>query len=177
MEDLRDDGRAARLLSGLAWVAYRAGDHQRALSLARSGLRRNRNVGDQPVFVACLEPLGVTLAAIGQQAQALQLLGAANYQCELNGMQRPPADAVPCELAIAKASAPLGHRRASAELERGRTISLEEVVAEALAESGSANRQPHATKPLTQREEQVAALIARGCSNRRAPPSDTSRIS
>ena len=40
------------------------------------------------------------------------------------------------------------------------------MVAEALAESGSANRQPHATKLLTQREEQVAALIARGCSNR-----------
>jgi non-specific serine/threonine protein kinase len=166
IEDLRDDARAARLLSGLAWVAYQTGDYRRALSLGRSGLNRNRTVGDQPVFVACLEPLGVTLVAIGQHVEGLQLLGAASLQRELNGMQRLPADAVACERAIVMASAALGRRRASAELERGRNMSLQEIVADALAESDNASTLPAAANPLTQREEQVAALIARGCSNR-----------
>jgi non-specific serine/threonine protein kinase len=168
MEELHDDARIARLFSGMAWVAYQAGEHQRALALGRSGLRRNRDVGDQPVLVACLEASAVALGATGRHAPALQLLGAAMFVREVNGTRRPPADAEPCELAFAMASAAIGQRHASEELQRGRNMSLHEVLAAALIDTDTAGAgvQPDATHLLTRREEAVAALLARGCSNR-----------
>jgi non-specific serine/threonine protein kinase len=165
MEELEDGARIGRLLSGLAWVAHRAGNDKRALKLGREGLRRNSEAGDQPVFIACVEPVALALCALGGHEQAMRLLGAATYWRELNGMPRLTADVVQCDVAMHTAFSVLGEHDAITALQRGRTMSVAEVLDEALSDTDIAAR-IDPPRVLTRREEQVAALIARGCSNR-----------
>jgi non-specific serine/threonine protein kinase len=166
MEELEDGARIGRLLSGLAWVAHRAGDDKRALVLGRQGLRRNSEAGDQPVFIACLEPIALALCALGQYEQAMRLLGAATYWRELNGMPRLAADAAQCDVAMRTAFSVLGEHAATTALQRGRMSPAAEVLDDALSDSEIAARTLNPARVLTRREEQVAALIARGRSNR-----------
>src|SRR5262249_39728747 len=76
------------------------------------------------------------------------------------------------EAALAHAQEPLGQSAFAGAVAEGRAAPLDELVAEAALAERPADRsepapaRPRATDPLTAREREVAALVARGQSNR-----------
>ena len=165
--DTRD---IAACLSNQAGIARDRGNLGRAAALAQESLALFHELGDHRGIVACLELIGSATAAQGQSERGTRLLAAAETLRETTGVDRPAARGANQERTVAALCSVLGADGFARAWEAGRRLPLHEIVADALAPAEPAAPQipPSGTRsgPLTRREREVAALIARGLTNR-----------
>ena len=156
---------------GLAVAAWLLGDQVGAKALACAGLR-SAHASDDPIGVAqCLDALAWIAASDQQAARALTLLGAADVTRAAIPASLPPAIVGYHEVALGAARAALPESSATAAFAKGSAMSLTEALRFALGEAST----PAPGSPaipagaslgqLTRREQEVAALVARGLSN------------
>jgi non-specific serine/threonine protein kinase len=129
-------------------------------------------LGDRIGMAECLERLGVAAQALGQTERAVRLLaGAVGLRAAVDA-PLPPADQAHIERVTAEARVRLGEATFARIWEAARDTPLEDLLAEATAPApgetggGSAPAGDGPAGPLTAREQEVAALIARGMTNK-----------
>jgi predicted ATPase/DNA-binding CsgD family transcriptional regulator len=169
--EMGDRRELARTRSLLARVAAERCQPDRAVDLARSALRVQWEIGDRAELPATLEVVADLLStAGGAQPQAAVLLGAAAALRELAQVHPSPAERAAAERTTSRLRGRLGASVVAEATAQGRRASLPEVVERALhcrmPLPGAASRQAAGTAPLTPREQEVAALITRGLTNR-----------
>jgi non-specific serine/threonine protein kinase len=128
-----------------------------------------QQVGDKRVIAERLEELGWVACAEAQARSAVRLFGAAEVLRETIGAPMPPANRAAYDRSVATARSFLGGQALADEWQQGRTLPLDEAIAEALALDALSQSAPDVAEPpgrLTARERQVASLVARGLSNR-----------
>jgi len=153
-----------------AWLGNLAldrGDHAQARAYLEEALGTGAELGDAYSVVFGLEGLAAVQVAEGQWARALQLVGAAAEQRMLTGLTAAPVHVADLERRIAPAREALGPVASEAAWRAGRAMSRAQAIAYALSttEASDAAR-PVAQPQLTVREQQVAALVGRGLTNR-----------
>ncbi|MCL2730118.1 MAG: LuxR C-terminal-related transcriptional regulator, partial [Actinomycetia bacterium] len=159
-------------LWSLAIVSSRAGDTGRAMEHVRSSLRLSQRVGNALGISQALEVLASILASGSSSERAAELLGAGAELRDKVGGSVVPLLAPLNEATRHKLIRVLGDRRFAAAHARGRSRSVADAVAIALAEREQAV--PEQAVPetrgngqsLTKREREVAGLIAEGLSNK-----------
>jgi DNA-binding CsgD family transcriptional regulator len=169
--EIGDRRELARTRSLLARVAAERAEPDRAADLARSALRVQWEIGDRAELPATLEVVADLLSSAGGgQPQAAVLLGAAAALRELAEVSPAPAERAATERTSSRLRGRLGASAVAEATAQGRRASLSEVVEKALhcrvPAPGAASRPANGTAPLTPREHEVAALIARGLTNR-----------
>ena len=110
--------------------ARRRGDVAQARTLLREALALYWELGNPSRCAMVLESPAETAGAAGQREQAARLLGTVAALRETIGVQPEPGDV---EEVVAAARAALGDEVWAAAFGAGRTLSLEQAVAEALA--------------------------------------------
>ena len=157
-----------RALLPLAVILSDTGDHDGARRLGRESLAIARDLGDDRMMTWSIEGLAWSSAAAGRAEEAATLLGAAAavrgdepgsvYRGDRERSER-------CRAAAVAALGEIGFRSA---WERG--ARLDRDAALALAAGTPADRAPAARRapdsPLSDREREIAALVAEGLSNR-----------
>jgi predicted ATPase/DNA-binding CsgD family transcriptional regulator len=160
-----------------AWPAVEFADllieqqeHNEARALLREALSTYRDAGDREGVASSLEGCARLAARVGRATQAVHLAGAA---AALRVAAGTPArgQRTTFDRRLAEARATLGPRAADAAWAEGLSLPPPQAAAEALAlldtsEEGQPARGPAQASPLTPREREVAALVARGQSNR-----------
>lgn len=157
----------ARWSKGLA----ARGSPEVALALMQQCLVAQIELGDRWGNIWCVEVIAWLRAAQRQGELAAELLGGAMSLQQQTGVQ--VAGLVPFgrerERAVARARAAIGDDAFNAAYQAGTALSREQVHALALADSGPA-RQPvpraHEFDLLTDRQREVAVLVAKGLSNK-----------
>jgi non-specific serine/threonine protein kinase len=141
------------------------GDLPAATAALAEGLPVGMDVGDRWFVQIGLGACIGLAVKTGRPRLALRLAGAADAHRDANefSMPGPIAEIVDAWLAPARASAGPGAARLLAE---GRRLSPEDAVLLALANEPEDAARPGPRQPLTRREAQVAALVARGLTNR-----------
>jgi predicted ATPase/DNA-binding SARP family transcriptional activator/DNA-binding CsgD family transcriptional regulator len=162
-------GRLEFPIDNLGWAALAGGDHERSSTLHKESLVLCRQLGDRIVAVESLEGLACAAEARGEAGRSARLFGAAEALREALGVPQPPAERALREPYLTAARS----RRNDAAWEEGRTMTFEEAVEYALSDdppaASPAARYPigeQRAETLTGREEEVAALVARGLTNR-----------
>jgi predicted ATPase/DNA-binding NarL/FixJ family response regulator len=161
----------AHALMALGWDAWRRGDAVRAAELQRSSLEIKLGL-DQMGTALGLEALAWAVGALGQHKRAAHLLGTADVLWDSIGASI--AVVVPdlvCEhdKSVAAARAALGDQAYAAAFRRGRQTPHAQVLRD--AEHGRRStrlgqRDVGGADLLTSREEEIAALLAQGLSNK-----------
>ncbi|MDQ6669489.1 MAG: LuxR C-terminal-related transcriptional regulator [Chloroflexota bacterium] len=163
-------GSIPSLLHNLGYLALRAGDSRRALQLLRESLVLFRDQGDPRGIADCLEALAGVFGALKRPEQAARLFGAADVLREVTGAQVWPANAADVARNVAAVRDQLDPSTFSAARTIGRSLKLEQVlsVLEAAAEPQPTPKADRASQwnPLSARELEVAALVARGLTNK-----------
>ena len=157
-------GTVPSLLHNMGHLALRAGDARRALRLFRQSLVLFRDQGDQRGTAECLVGLAGVLGVMKQPDRAARMLGATEAALEAIGSQLSPTNAADYARCLAVARAQMDERAFAAAWAAGKSLPLDRAVAEVL-ESESPSECDHALG-LTAREREVAALLARGLTNR-----------
>jgi ATP/maltotriose-dependent transcriptional regulator MalT len=172
----------ARCLVGIGWVALSQGDLQLARSSLTESLQLSLATGQRLAVARGLEAFAVQALASGDPARAAKLQGAALALREAAG--HAPSALARSRLGglLEPAGRQLGEAATAALIAEGSAMSAHEAVRFA-AGPGGAEPAPHAARPavppqaaapvssdpaaaLTARELEIAALIARGLSNR-----------
>jgi predicted ATPase/DNA-binding CsgD family transcriptional regulator len=156
-------------LWGLGLASWLLGDSGCAEEIERAALGIKRDVGDQVGTALCLDALAWIAASRGQAARAASLLGAAAAAQNTTPATLPGPLAAHGEAAVTRARAALGEASFTEHFAQGQAMPAARAVALALKEPApAATDQPPGITParLTPREREVAALIARGLSNR-----------
>jgi non-specific serine/threonine protein kinase len=174
-----DQGGAADARLALGLAVWQQGDAERAMALLRASLAARYAMGGAGGIPKRLEALATVAAGTGQGAagarRAARLLGAAAALRQTSGAPLPPVDRPSHEAALQAARAALGVRAFAAAWASGQALSLEEAVAEALADdvptaadSGPSSRTagPLAPGGLTPREVEVLRKLAQGATDR-----------
>ena len=160
------------LLSGLALLQQPHREVECAIALRRALLAKHE-LGDVVGTGYALEALGWLSAAAGRAEQAAWLLGAVDSQWERIGV-RPGNIAILAEFrqrAARQARDALGDRRYGAAHAQGAGHPLDLVVGRAIEGAGEllGRADPAAVaaaRRLTKREQEIAAMVASGLSNR-----------
>ncbi|HEU5439158.1 MAG TPA: tetratricopeptide repeat protein [Ktedonobacterales bacterium] len=121
-------------LFGLSYIARLQGDLAGATRLAHEQLITWQGLGVPPYLARCLESIGLIAAAAKRGTRAARLLGAAAALRATVGELQAPHWRAEIEREIACAQEALGESQWSAAFAAGRSLSLEEAVAEALDE-------------------------------------------
>jgi predicted ATPase/DNA-binding XRE family transcriptional regulator len=119
-------------LFGLSYIARLQGDLAGATRLAREQLVTWQRRGVPRYLARCLESIGLIAAADEQGTLAARLLGAADALRATVGEAQPPQWRSEIEREIASVRGALGESQWSAAYAAGRSLSLQEAVAEAL---------------------------------------------
>ena len=133
----------------------------------RQALRLMREVGDRTGVAMCLDGLAVATAARGDADRAAWLLGAADGAWD--AIPAPPPGPIHAlrEPGLGPARTALGARRFSAQVAAGKATDPQLAIARALGEAEDRRAEPPSGRPaLTDREQEVARLVAAGLTNR-----------
>jgi DNA-binding NarL/FixJ family response regulator len=172
IEERGDGFHRIQALSAGGLIAWVQGDFSQAYALQTQclGLRRAWESDDLYSTAQCLEMLAWTTADQRDHQRAAVLLGAAeslwaDLGTSVTAFGHYLGHHRACERRIRAA---LGDAAFTDAFRKGRAMTCQEALAHALDEPGQPGRtqQRDAWAPLTRRERQVAALLARGMSNR-----------
>jgi non-specific serine/threonine protein kinase len=161
-------------LTALGGLVLEAGEVTRAATLAREGLALLHDSGVRWCLPEALELAGGLAGARRRGEAAARLFGAADAAREVTGAGRFIGRAAYEEF-VAKARAGIEEQAFAAAWTEGRSLSAEQAIEQGLeslqhvpADTLEASKlaSPHPPDALTPRECEVAALIARGLSNR-----------
>jgi len=148
-----------------------------ARPLLREALMTYRDAGDRQGVARSLEVCARLAASADMSAGAMRLVGAAAALRTATGSPLTPSEQMAVERHLAATRTALGARAAGAALAEGQSLPAAQATSEALAlletlEHGQAGPRERAavhterSDKLTPREREVAALVARGLSNR-----------
>jgi len=162
------NGRLAIVSVYLGQVAFAQGDTRRAAVALQEGLKLSREWDSAWGMAECLEGLAVVAGADRQAPRAARLLGAAARLREAIGAPVHPVDRADHERTVSLAQSVLGAEAYGLAWAEGQSMPIDAVVGYAVgtADDPVAPAGPPAAPQLTSREREVAALIARGMSNR-----------
>jgi DNA-binding CsgD family transcriptional regulator len=151
----------------LAWLA---GDFQRGVTLYRESLLLSRDIRAKWPIAECLWGLSGLAAAQGQFERAARLYGGERAVREATGAI-VLGDVARFERELAVVRAVLGEARFTAAVAEGQAMTLERAVDDALGGSEGMSRAGDGAthgrgELLSQREWDVAALVAGGLTNR-----------
>lgn len=175
-QEMQDAWGVTTVLVSLAAVALLSGGTDRAAGLFRESLTIRRDLGDRPGIAECLDGLAAVAALAGDVRRAARWLGAADALRDAIGA--PSAVGRPGrarDRTVEMVRRRLGKQAFAAALAAGREMSVQQAVEEALAgepaaggpaPGGIARGPAGPGGSLTEREQEVAALIAEGRSNR-----------
>ncbi|ABG95040.1 probable transcriptional regulator, LuxR family protein [Rhodococcus jostii RHA1] len=158
-------------LWGLGMGAWNRGEHSHAKDLVTQGLQCARLVDDRISAAGCMEILSWIAAEAGVPRRVAKLMGATDALAQTAA---GPNTIYPNLHLIhdrfeRQARRTIGGRAFETEFRRGRGMRFEDAAAFALNEHGSTaavtTAQPGLTS-LTQREQQVAELVAEGLTNK-----------
>jgi predicted ATPase/DNA-binding CsgD family transcriptional regulator len=165
----------ARCLAGIGWVALAQGDLRLAFASQAESLQLSLATGQRLGLARGLEASAMLAAASGDPARAVRLQGAALALREAVGQVPSAAAGSRLSRPMEAARSQLGESAADTMLAEGAAMSAYEAVRLATDPGdGARNAVPEqAASPLssgasllTAREREIAALIARGLSNR-----------
>ncbi|MCA1644460.1 MAG: LuxR C-terminal-related transcriptional regulator [Chloroflexi bacterium] len=172
----REIGRwlAAWTANHLADLRVEQHDLAGARALLKEALTTSHDAGDRQGLARTFEGCARLASATSRAGEALRFAGAAASLRTNIGAPLPPAERATLERYISVARMTLGPRAADAAVSAGQALSVAQTIAEALdllaePEPGPSSTAPVAADPagpLTPREREVAALVARGLSNR-----------
>ncbi len=157
----------ARCLAGMGLVALAGQDLPRAREHLGQSLRLSLATGQRLPAARGLAAFAALAVASGEPEKALRLAGAARALLGEIGA-RSPAPARRLDEVTAAAGAGLGAAAAAALAAEGATLALDDAVRLALGGPGTpagAGPGPAGPGPLSEREVQVARLVAEGLSN------------
>lgn len=165
--------RAARqyALWALGREMLRQGDTARATTLLRDGIRLGTASGNKLASAFCIATLAWVAEADGRYEHAAKLLGAVRPMwtvLEVTPHLLPP-DAAAHQRCVTQARQALGDKAFEQAVSAGANLSFEDACALAASEqTAPAARQAAAgtTDALSRREREVAALVAKGMSNK-----------
>ncbi|MDX3525206.1 MULTISPECIES: ATP-binding protein [Streptomyces] len=161
----------AHALWSLSCYAWRQGDREDALALIRAALKIERGFNEPLSAALMLEAFAWISASYGEYERAGRLLGSVRKLWRDVGADisafGPPLDEdhIQCEQSVVRALGPEAYERALAF--GGGHASPRQAIEQALgSDVEPAAAQASGPSPLTRRELEVAALVAKGMSNR-----------
>lgn len=125
----------ANVLTSLGYLAHEQGDYDRAISWYRESLALQRTFGTKGYIAWSFEGIAMAACALGQYVQAVRLCAAAEEIRKQAQTPRPPAEQKLYDQTITAARAVLEEERFGQVWTVGRTLSLEDALSSALAES------------------------------------------
>ncbi len=173
--EIGDKWNIAFALYGLAVVALRRRDYERAVAFFTDSLILCKEVGNRWISEECLEGFARVASATGHYPRAARLFGAAEVLRETLGHHRSRADQAYHDERVASMRAALGDAAFDAASAEGQAMTLEQAIEYALESLGPTPSKATGQKKLkndttanllTAREREVAALVARGLTNR-----------
>jgi predicted ATPase/DNA-binding CsgD family transcriptional regulator len=132
--EMGDRMREAMLVGNLGYLAKYQGDLERARELYRQALSVSLDIDDDQNIAWALVSLGGAANDLGQPERGARLLGAAGALMDAKGFRPQISDLPDYERAEAAIREQLGAEAFEAAQARGRAMSLEEAVADALDE-------------------------------------------
>ena len=156
---------ATRALQQLGKSRLEQGDIRGARSALKAALPVALELGDRWVVPVVMTGFAGVAARTGKPRRALRLAGVALGLCEAGQFSMPVPVVAELERWLAPAKKQLGSSAAQIMAE-GRRMSMAEAVSFALAEEPEDEWRSGPRRTLTRREQEVAALVARGFTNR-----------
>jgi non-specific serine/threonine protein kinase len=156
----------ARALQLLGIARLDLGDLTAAAAAMREGLPLTLEMGDRFVIPVGLSAFAGLAARTNRPREALRLAGAAIAYSESNEFSLPEVLHANLDRWLRPSRQTVGNAVAARLIAEGRNMPFPEVVACALAVEPERGSPAGARQPLTRREAEVAALVARGHTNR-----------
>ncbi len=162
-------------LVNLGLAARSRGDNERATASFREALTLSQEIGSKPSAINALEGMAGVVAALDGPARTARLWGAAEAAREVICVALPPCDRALHDPYLVDARFRLGEKAWEEALAEGRAMTLERAVEYALSKAETSTaasvvpERPSAgtiSAPLARREREIAALVARGFTNR-----------
>jgi predicted ATPase/DNA-binding CsgD family transcriptional regulator len=163
--DPKDPWSRARGWMFPADLAADQGQYERAAELYRSALRDLQRVGFRPWVDWVAQRLGILAIRMGDHRRGVRILSARHEIDALALAGVFPELVYDRRRALENARLVLGEQSFAAESSVGQTFTLEDAVLEGLKGTTVEQAARTSDRPLTARQHEVAALIARGLTN------------
>jgi predicted ATPase/DNA-binding CsgD family transcriptional regulator len=153
----------ANIMDTVARIHYRLGEHEMAAKLYTEALTISAEFEDTMNIADCCDGMALLAASHGDATRAVVLVAAGQAMRLVSGGERTAEWSIEVDALLDKAKARLGRAGADAAWDKGTAFNMQEAVRFALrapAEPGHDGQ-----GPLTERETQVARLIASGLTN------------
>lgn len=171
--DTGDDWSLALCATDKGRIAWQRAQYARPRDLFDDSLARATTLYDLGAIADALEGLAGALAALGEPDRAARLWGASESLRETHDVVIPAAERDLYDQMVALGRERLDPPAFTTAWDAGRDLSLEQAVALAAPHPDDAPvtapvlaPAPATATPLTQREQEIASLVARGLTNR-----------